>query len=106
MESFLDIAALMIRVFDQILRTSKPDVPVDNHDLAVVTQIEAVPLVVEGFCGKHLVDRDSGCVQTFEDGSVISNVAEVVDEDPALDAARLGAAQRLDDWSPNGIIGE
>src|SRR6185369_12408107 len=96
----------MISVFDQILRTGKSDVPVDDHDLAVVTQIDTVPLVVKGLCREHLVDWDTCRPQTFQDGSVISKVAEVVDQHPALDAARLGAAQRVKDWSTNGIIGK
>jgi hypothetical protein len=35
---------------------------------------------------------------------VITNIAEMVDQNPALDTAGLGAAQRLDDGPTNCII--
>ena len=54
-----DIGAFVISVLYQILRAGKTDYPIYHNDLAVVTQVNAIPLIIKRLGRKHLVHRDS-----------------------------------------------
>ena len=57
MDAFPDVAALVIGIFDEVLRAGKANHPIHHNDLAVVTQVQAIPLIIEWPGRQHLVRR-------------------------------------------------
>ena len=66
MYAFLDIAAFVIGVLNQVMRASEADHPIDDNDFAMVTQVDAIPLVTQGIQWECLVHRDSRRAQLLQ----------------------------------------
>ena len=53
LQAALDVLGRVVRPRDQVLRAHEPDPPVDDDELAVVAQVGALVLALEGLHGQH-----------------------------------------------------
>ncbi len=104
--TFPDITGFVIGVLDQVLRAGKADGTIHDNDFAVITQVDAIPLVIKGLRRERFVHRDASRAQLLQNRTPQQKVTEMIDQHPADDAAFPSAHQRIEHTRANLVVGE